>query len=336
MAPRADAPELLEYCAPWPVYSLAWSHKEDKPFRLAMGSFVNESKNFVRVVSFDEQTRQFEEVCDLPHSFPATKVGFSPDSRSEARDFLASTGDCLRIWEVKEGSIGPPHILKTNQSSEFCAPLTSFDWNTVDRSLLGVSSIDTTCTVWNVETQQVKNQLIAHDREVYDFAFAKGPDLFASAGADGSVRLFDLRSLDYSTIIYESEDQGAMMRVCWNKNNAFYLATVMMESPKCVVLDIRVPDRPVCVFEEGDAEGGNFVNSIAWAPRSEHHICTAGESGRAIIWNISGAPERAQDPVLQPLLSYDAHSAIDNVQWSEVMPAWIAFATGTSVNAVLT
>uniref|UniRef100_A0A7S3EKW9 Uncharacterized protein n=1 Tax=Rhodosorus marinus TaxID=101924 RepID=A0A7S3EKW9_9RHOD len=113
MAPRADAPELLEYCAPWPVYSLAWSHKEDKPFRLAMGSFVNESKNFVRVVSFDEQTRQFEEVCDLPHSFPATKVGFSPDSRSEARDFLASTGDCLRIWEVKEGSIGPPHILKT-------------------------------------------------------------------------------------------------------------------------------------------------------------------------------------------------------------------------------
>lgn len=34
--------------------------------------------------------------------------------------------------------------------SEFCAPLTSFDWNEVDPNLIVTSSIDTTCTVWNV------------------------------------------------------------------------------------------------------------------------------------------------------------------------------------------
>jgi WD40 repeat protein len=34
-------------------------------------------------------------------------------------------------------------------------------------------------------------------------AFARGKDLFASVGADGSVRMFDLRSLVHSTIIYE-------------------------------------------------------------------------------------------------------------------------------------
>ena len=28
-------------------------------------------------------------------------------------------------------------------------------------------------------------------------------DVFASCGADGSVRMFDLRSLEHSTIIYE-------------------------------------------------------------------------------------------------------------------------------------
>jgi len=35
--------------------------------------------------------------------------------------------------------------------------------------------------------------LIAHDKEVYDMAFARGTDVFASVGADGSVRVFDLR-----------------------------------------------------------------------------------------------------------------------------------------------
>ncbi len=75
------------------------------------------------------------------------------------------------------------------------------------------SSIDTTCTLWDlqvcfatslfcvfsieiliwIQAQVAKTQLIAHDKEVYDVAFAKGTDIFASVGADGSVRMFDLR-----------------------------------------------------------------------------------------------------------------------------------------------
>ena len=50
---------------------------------------------------------------------------------------------------------------------------------------IGTSSIDTTCTIWGLETGQVigrvnmvtgqvKTQLIAHDKEVYDIAFSKG------------------------------------------------------------------------------------------------------------------------------------------------------------------
>ena len=38
-----------------------------------------------------------------------------------------------------------------NKNSEFCAPLTSFDWNETDPNLLGASSIDTTCTIWGLE-----------------------------------------------------------------------------------------------------------------------------------------------------------------------------------------
>ena len=94
-------------------------------------------------------------------------------------------------------------MLNNNRNSDFSAPLTSFDWNEVDVNIIGTASIDTTCTIWEIETGQVigrcqgktqlghvKTQLIAHDKEVYDIAFSReggGRDMFASVGADGSV-----------------------------------------------------------------------------------------------------------------------------------------------------
>jgi hypothetical protein len=36
---------------------------------------------------------------------------------------------------------------------------------------------------------------------------AQSVDVFVSCGADGSVRMFDLRSLEHSTIIYEPSDK---------------------------------------------------------------------------------------------------------------------------------
>ena len=42
-------------------------------------------------------------------------------------------------------------LFSQNKNSDFCAPLTSFDWNEVDPNLLGTSSIDTTCTIWGLE-----------------------------------------------------------------------------------------------------------------------------------------------------------------------------------------
>ena len=79
-----------------------------------------------------------------------------------------------------------------NKNSDYCAPLTSFDWNETDPKRLGTSSIDTTCTIWDIERGVVDTQLIAHDKEVYDIAWG-GKGVFASVSADGSVRVFDLR-----------------------------------------------------------------------------------------------------------------------------------------------
>ena len=143
-------------------------------------------------------------------------------------------------------------VLDNSGTTEFCAPLTSFDWNDVDVKRVGTCSIDTTCTVWDVERGVVDTQLIAHDREVYDMAWG-GAGVFASVrcgarrgatgasvercvlpsqktdisndlplrldrSADCSVRVFDLRDKEHSTIIYESpEPDSPLLHLAWNK-----------------------------------------------------------------------------------------------------------------------
>lgn len=84
-----------------------------------------------------------------------------------------------------------------------------------------------------------RTQLIAHDKEVYDIAFACGKDIFGTVGADGSLRMFDLRSLEHSTILYETPDLSPLMRLVWNKQDPNYIATILTEANKTVVIDVR-------------------------------------------------------------------------------------------------
>ena len=45
--PPGKRKEIYKYEAPWTVYSMNWSIRSDKKFRLALGSFVEEYNNKV-------------------------------------------------------------------------------------------------------------------------------------------------------------------------------------------------------------------------------------------------------------------------------------------------
>lgn len=175
-------------------------------------------------------------------------------------------------------------LLNNNKHSEFCAPLTSFDWNDADARRLGTASIDTTCTIWDVERGVVDTQLIAHDREVFDIAWG-GVGVFASVSADGSVRVFDLRDKEHSTIIYESPtpDNTPLLRLAWNRQDPRYMACLAFDSSSVAVLDIRFPAAPVASLARHAAP----ANALAWAPHSSCHLCTAGDDAQALIWDLS-------------------------------------------------
>lgn len=86
---------------------------------------------------------------------------------------------------------------------------------------------------------------------MYDICFATGANIFGTVGADGSVRMFDLRSivcislliqfrsLEHSTILYESPELSPLLRIAWNKLDTNYLATFQTCSNNAVILDIR-------------------------------------------------------------------------------------------------
>ncbi|GJR17370.1 WD repeat-containing protein LWD1 [Tanacetum coccineum] len=256
--------EIYTYEAPWHIYAMNWSVRKDKKYRLAIASLLEQYPNRVEIVQLDD-----------------TNDGNEDD--------------------VDNGVVEMKSLLNNNRNSEFCGPVTSFDWNEGDPRRIGTSSIDTTCTIWDIERETVDTQLIAHDKEVYDIAWG-GVGVFASVSADGSVRVFDLRDKEHSTIIYESsEPDTPLVRLGWNKQDPRYMATIIMDSAKVVVLDIRFPTLPVVELQRHQAS----VNAIAWAPHSSCHICTAGDDSQALIWDLSSMGQPVEG-VLDPKFRYTA------------------------------
>ncbi|KAI5285397.1 hypothetical protein KEM52_002464, partial [Ascosphaera acerosa] len=207
---RFDDAELpsswnTNYLSPWPLYALDWCKwpNAGQDFgKVAVGSYLEDKHNYLTVfrtqeASLDqhlpdsERGLDFIKVAEASHSYPTTRVLWEPpNAGKQSADLLASSGDHLRLWSVPNSMIAsysnsitnpapavqpaklaPLALLSNSKSPEHTAPVTSLDWNTVSPSLIITSSIDTTCTIWDIPTLTAKTQLIAHDKEVYDVRF---------------------------------------------------------------------------------------------------------------------------------------------------------------------
>jgi WD repeat-containing protein 68 len=264
---------------------------------------------------------------------------------------LATTSDCLRLWDVvaDEGGwrMAQRSTLVTSKS-EFAAPLTSFAWSAVDPSLVVSSSVDTTCTIWDIQAGSAITQLIAHDREVYDVSWSPtSRDIFASVGADGSVRMFDIRALEHSTILYEVTGtlagSTALLRLSFNPADENQLAIVHADSPHVFLLDVRKPSVPIAELQ---AHKGT-VNTFAWDDHAA--LATGSDDCQVLVWDLSAnaTAQRASGGstanggsrssgsaarvVTQPSLAYTSPSEVNSVIFGG---DWVAMATGNAVRCL--
>jgi len=315
---QASAPvaQAMTYKAPWPMYACSW--QPGGTDRLAVASHLEDANNRLALLHFDRtQKTPITRTADLAIHFPPTKVAFEPNGA-----MLATTSDQLRLYATVDNIIEPITTL-TNAKNDFCSPLTSFDWNQVSSNLIITSSIDTTCTIWDLQARQAKTQLIAHDKEVFDVQFSAGSDVcFCSVGADGSVRVFDTRSLEHSTIVYESS--RPLLRISANSRDANLFATFSADSSNVSVIDIR---RPGAALEQLDAHAAN-VNAIQWMPNSRNVLASIGDDAQVLVWDLA-----AEEGNVSPIMMWKGSSQGNNLCWDH-RGDFVAVVVGKGLHAV--
>nr|CCC92922.1 conserved hypothetical protein [Trypanosoma congolense IL3000] len=339
---------ILSYPTGWLANGVSWSTRENAPFRFAVSSYIQEYKNYVDIVQKSDDGKL---VCRATwgHCYPPTKIMFAP--QKAGADLIITTADYLRLWEVKEGPpergessderqrevddprrvpSGMDHIDShvvfksvfdcNKQPNDFCFPVTSCDWNSDDPNIVGCCSVDTTVTIWDIEAG-TNTRLIAHDKDVYDIAFAKGSHTFASCGADGSVRVFDLREIEHCTILYESTSLSPLLRVAWDRLDQTYLSTFGVEGSEVIIIDIRFTASAVGSLRSASSLP---INSVCWAPNSMSNLCSAGEDGTANIWDLN----ELHNDAAKCIMHCNIESPINNISWSSQHEQWIAITTG--------
>lgn len=332
--------------------------------KIAVGSYQEDPHNCIQILDTEIVPNHDQDPSSLQRSsysldfskyaeaslssFPITRILWEPlNQAKESSDLLASSGDHLRLWSLPSGpppssqgnSITSPHnskepathklvplaLLSNSKTPEYTAPLTSLDWNLVSPSLIITSSIDTTCTIWDIPTLTAKTQLIAHDKEVFDVRFcANTQEVFLSCGADGSVRMFDLRSLEHSTIIYEplttrmsgqaseeskrasplqtpntpvtpgpgsssSTSSGApLLRLATSPHEQHYLATFAADSNIVRILDIRQPGQ--AILELRGHSGA--LNCVEWSPHRRGMLASGADDCQVFIYDLVNPENR--------------------------------------------
>lgn len=103
------------------------------------------------------------------------------------------------------------------------------------------------------------------------------------------MRLFDTRELRNSNIIYETEGKVGLTHVKWNLVDPYKMAVVAEDDPKVYLFDKR---RPNTIYDS--LFHRSKVNAIAWSPNEANLICSVGEDGRALIWDLNESSENPQ------------------------------------------
>ncbi|KAK4889461.1 hypothetical protein LTR27_011722 [Elasticomyces elasticus] len=351
----SETPTNSNYLAPFPTYAYDWckwpvSGSGSSAGKMAIGSYLEDPHNFIQILDTTPVPQdsgsgggwglEYTKIAEATCAYPVTRILWEPpSSQKTGTDLLATSGDHLRLWSLPPNNtvqnmggninrsaiantrdpapqkLQPLALLSNSKTPEHTAPLTSLDWNTLSPKLIITSSIDTTCTIWDIPTLTAKTQLIAHDKEVFDVRFCAGSvDVFVSCGADGSVRMFDLRSLEHSTIIYEPAEKGEkaagspgaaspskstaqtltpsppLLRLAASPHDAHLLATFASDSNIIRILDVRQPG--TALLELRGHQGA--LNTIEWSPSRRGMLASGGDDSMVLVWDLLNSPQGNQ------------------------------------------
>jgi DDB1- and CUL4-associated factor 7 len=71
--------QIYTHEAQWPLYAINFSNRQEKNFRLALGSYSEDLQNQVEIIKLDEDKGDFEHCTYFEHEYPPTKIMWIPD-----------------------------------------------------------------------------------------------------------------------------------------------------------------------------------------------------------------------------------------------------------------
>lgn len=152
------------------MYSIHVSRHSDGHNKLlaCISSLSETTSNHLEVVEVNLEDK-ISHLDKIDTQFPASKIMWSPKRLNYGDDYnlLASSSDKLRLFSFdRNNGIKLQTELKNTLLKDLSAPLTSFDW-AEKTNYICCSSIDTTCSIFDINEKKFYKQLIAHDKEVY-------------------------------------------------------------------------------------------------------------------------------------------------------------------------
>ena len=79
----------------------------------AIQSPVEDYSNKVAIIQLDEEKDAFVVRSTMDHPYPTTRIQWAPESMSDSRDLLATSGDYLRLWHVQgDGEVKQECVFK--------------------------------------------------------------------------------------------------------------------------------------------------------------------------------------------------------------------------------
>ena len=270
MIPSSLSSTSFSITLPYKPFALSFSSPFAKESRLAICSFEQSTHNAIRVFRMIGPSIIHESEVNI--TLPQTCCMFSPNGHlKDDNDLLIVGGDTLKLFTTTMNGITINQEMNVNQDKE---PLTSIDWSLIENSFIIVGSTDCTATAIDINTMQVATKIIAHDHPVHDLKFCGPSSAFTTAGFDGSLRLFDLRDLQTSLILYQAAKP--LVRVSVSTLDPTKIVTFSRGSNIPIVLDSRKPGMAINISGDHHTEA---ITCVGWSKLGQNVFYTSDSSG---------------------------------------------------------
>ncbi|WVW81269.1 hypothetical protein I302_103260 [Kwoniella bestiolae CBS 10118] len=211
---------------------------------------------------------------------------------------------------------------------EHSAEIMSIEWNNLSKDQFITSSWDSTIKIWSSNRATSLLSIQAHKGHLYNATFSPHtPNIIMSCGADGFLKIWDLRSnLSSSSNLsptlsipnsgtVRGQPPDEVLYCDWNKYDPSLIASASKDGT-IKVFDLRTGSGAGRIVGKHDLA----ARKVAWDPHSRERMASTGYDMTCRVWNIN-------NPSPSPTYVHSDHTEfVMGLGWSLFDPGLLASA----------